>query len=75
MQTNKKSILIGLAGVKVFDFFKQILINYVTKLIFLFLRIKKKPRQEYPDSLAVKDLSLSLLWLKFDPWPGNFQML
>ena len=23
----------------------------------------------------VKDLELSLLWLGFDPWPGNFHML
>ena len=23
----------------------------------------------------VKDLALSLLWLKFDPWPGKFHML
>lgn len=23
----------------------------------------------------VKDLALSLLWLKLDPWPGNFYML
>ena len=22
----------------------------------------------------VKDLALSLLWLRFDPWPGNFYM-
>ena len=23
----------------------------------------------------VKDLALSLLWHRFDPWPGNFPML
>ena len=23
----------------------------------------------------VKDLALSLLWLRFDPWPGNIHML
>ena len=23
----------------------------------------------------VKDSVLSLLWLRFDPWPGNFHML
>ena len=23
----------------------------------------------------VEDLVLSLLWLRFDPWPGNFHML
>ena len=22
----------------------------------------------------VKDLAVSLWWLKFDPWPGNFHM-
>ena len=26
-------------------------------------------------ALAVKDLALSLLWLGFRPWPGNFCML
>ena len=25
----------------------------------------------FPDGLAVKDLALSLLWLRFDPWPGK----
>ena len=35
---------------------------------------------ELPGSLAVKDLALSLLWLesllwhRFNPWPGNFYM-
>ena len=27
---------------------------------------------EFPGGPAVKDLALSLLWLEFDPWPGNF---
>lgn len=29
----------------------------------------------FPGSLAVKDPMLSLLWSRFDPWPGNFCML
>ena len=29
---------------------------------------------ELPGGLAVKDLMLSLLWLRFDPWPGSFHM-
>ena len=27
-----------------------------------------------PSGLAVKDPVLSLLWLRFDSWPGNFRM-
>ena len=36
--------------------------------------------EEFPGSLVVKDLAFSLLrlgsllWLRFDPWPGNFCM-
>ena len=36
---------------------------------------------EFPGGLEVKDLALSLLWLRlllwhrFDPWPRNFRML
>ena len=30
--------------------------------------------EEFPGSLVVKDLVLLLLWLGFDPWPGNFHM-
>ena len=26
---------------------------------------------ELPGGILVKDLVLSLLWLKFDPWPGT----
>ena len=29
---------------------------------------------EFPGGPVVKDLVLSLLWLRFDPWPGNFCM-
>ena len=25
--------------------------------------------KEFPGGLVVKDLGLSLLWLRFDPWP------
>ena len=31
--------------------------------------------REFPGGLLVKDPALSLLWLGFDPWPGNFCML
>ena len=36
---------------------------------------------EFPSGLAVRDLALlllwvrSLLWHRFDPWPGNFCMI
>ena len=42
---------------------------------------KKKSRWEFTDGLSVKDSVLSLvwlrllLWLEFDPWPGNFFIL
>lgn len=29
---------------------------------------------EFPNGLAVKDLALSLMWLEFDSWPGNFRI-
>ena len=29
---------------------------------------------EFPGGLVVKDLVLSLLWLRFDPWSGNLCM-
>ena len=28
----------------------------------------------FPGDLGVKDPAWSLLWLGFDPWPGNFHM-
>ena len=31
--------------------------------------------KEFPSGLVVKDLALSLLWLRFNPWPGNFHVL
>ena len=33
-----------------------------------------KAQVEFPGGLAVKDSVLSLLWLRFDPWPGNFHV-
>ena len=27
---------------------------------------------KFPGGLVVKDFVLSLLWLRFDPWHGNF---
>ena len=29
---------------------------------------------EFPGGMVVKDSALSLLWLGFDPWTGNFCM-
>ena len=40
--------------------------------------LQKTNKKEFPGSLAVKvripvkNLALSLLWLKFDPWPRSF---
>ena len=31
--------------------------------------------EEFPGDLVVKEMSLSLLGLRFYPWPGNFHML
>ena len=45
------------------------------------LVLKTRLAKEFPGGLAVKDLALTLLWLRlllwcrFDPWPGNFHML
>ena len=27
---------------------------------------------EFPSGLGVKDSALLMVWLRFDPWPGNF---
>ena len=35
---------------------------------------KEKKIIGFPDGLVVKDMVLSLLWLRFDPWPENFHM-
>ena len=37
-------------------------------------RKKKKSKWEFPGGLVVKNPALSLLWLGFQPWPGNFCM-
>ena len=36
--------------------------------------IAKKSKQEFPGGPVIKDPALSLLWYRFDAWPGNFQM-
>ena len=36
---------------------------------------KAKILREFPGGPAVKDLVLSQLWHRFDPWPGNFCIL
>ena len=50
--------------------------------IHLWIPRNKYPRndqsqdaEEFPGGLAVKDLALSLLWLGFSLWPGNFGRL
>ena len=35
----------------------------------------EKINKEFPGGLVVMDLALSLLWLRFNPWPGNFRTL
>ena len=34
----------------------------------------KKNEIGFTDGLALKDSALSLLWLRFDPWPGHGQI-
>ena len=50
----------------------------ITKEGMKFLRLsstaKKSILGEFPGGLAVKDLALSLLWLWFNSWPGNFHI-
>ena len=38
------------------------------------LYFKKLIAGEFPGGLGVKDLVLSLLWFRFDPWPMIFHM-
>ena len=38
------------------------------------LRPCKAKSWEFPGGLEVKDAALSLLWLRFSPWPWNFYM-
>ena len=37
--------------------------------------LKQDTPTEFPGGPSVKDLVLSLLWLGFNPWPGNFGVL
>lgn len=37
--------------------------------------IRKSRERESSGGLAVKDLTFSLLWHRFDTWPRNFYML
>ena len=52
---------------------------FVTHIFLCIYRILYKIK-EFPSGLAIKDLELSLLWLRsllwhgFDPWPENFCM-
>ena len=39
------------------------------------VKIKEDILREFPGGLAIKDLVLPLLSLRFDPWPRNFHML
>ena len=36
--------------------------------------VPKMGVKEFPGGLLVKDLALSLLWRRFNPWPRNFCM-
>ena len=44
----------------------------VLYLLSLLFGVLQKERKEFPSGLTVKDLILSLLWLRFSPWPRNF---
>ena len=46
--------------------------NEIFNIILKILAKKKKKKREFSGGLAVKDPALSLLWYRFDPWPGNF---
>ena len=39
--------------------------------IFSFLSLKSVICRSSPVAKSDKDLALSLLWHRFDPWPGN----
>ena len=34
----------------------------------------REGEREFPGSLAVRDPTLLLLWLRFNPWPRNFHI-
>ena len=50
----------------------EVFLGEMVWCLWLFFKIIK-PR-EFPGGPAVKDLALSLLWLRFDPWPRNFHI-
>ena len=46
--------------------------------LFIYLKEKKEKKktfEEFPGDLVVKDLALSLLWPRFNQWPGNCHTL
>ena len=43
----------------------------ITRVVVIITIIKV----EFPSGLVVEDLALSLLRLRFDPWPTNFHVL
>ena len=51
-----------------------ILYNYKIYIIIYIFLLYTVLLLDFPCGLAVKDSALSLLWLGFDPWPGNFCM-
>ena len=48
--------------------------SLVQRLLLLAKVISKDAVLESPGGPVVKDLVLSLLWLRFNPWPENFCM-
>ena len=39
---------------------------------FLCLCMKSQEESKFPGGVVVKDMALSLVWHRFDPWPGTF---
>ena len=64
---HKNALLSGSRG-KLYPIFQ---ISSTYGFPFFANSLSKMARTEFPGSLAVKDLVLSLLWLELDPWPGN----
>ena len=52
--------------------FRKIKIKVLLAFTFGWQAKVEIAEKEFPDGLAVKELALSLLWLRFNPWPGNF---
>ena len=50
---------------------KSIPRHNVIKIAKIKDRLLKATKEMFPGGLVVKDTALSLLWLGFDPWPGN----